>query len=159
MNYKHFTTNERTLLESYKIQGLTNRECAKRLNKHEPTISRELQRCKTNKYSAKNVILNYKYQRTKCGNKKRLNFNQRKYINYGLKHLWSPEQIVGCFKQLTNFEKESFGFKYSDTSLGKSISTIYHYIKIKAFSLPQTTLHQYKNYTKSKITNNRKHLS
>ncbi|WHQ37513.1 helix-turn-helix domain-containing protein [Spiroplasma sp. SV19] len=49
MNYKHFTIEERALLESYKIQGLKNRECAKRLNKHESTISHELKRCKVNK--------------------------------------------------------------------------------------------------------------
>lgn len=159
MNYKHFTIAERALLESYKIQGLKNRECAKRLNKHESTISRELKRCRTNKYIAKQAILDYKYQRRKCGNRKKLNFNQRKYINYGLKNLWSPEQIVGRFRQLTNFEKGRFGFNYSDLSLGKSISTIYRYIKIKAFSLPQTTLRHYKSHTKHKVSNSKKHIS
>ncbi|AGM25261.1 IS30 family transposase [Spiroplasma chrysopicola] len=158
MNYKHFITNERALLESYKIQGLKNRECARRLNKHESTISRELKCCKLNKYTAKQAILDYKKQRRKCGNKKKLSFNQRKYINYGLKNLWSPEQIIGRFKQLTNFEKGNFGFNYSDISLGKSISTIYRYIKIKAFSLAQTTLRHYKTHTKPKFTNDKRHI-
>ncbi|WHQ37519.1 helix-turn-helix domain-containing protein [Spiroplasma sp. SV19] len=49
MNYKHFTIEERALVESYKIQGLKNRECTKRLNNHKSTISRELKRCKVNK--------------------------------------------------------------------------------------------------------------
>jgi IS30 family transposase len=47
MKHKKITEIERALLSQWKKEGLSNKQCAKRLGRHVSTIGRELTRNKT----------------------------------------------------------------------------------------------------------------
>ena len=44
MKHKKLTATERQLLSVWKNEGLSNKECARRLSRHSSTIGRELSR-------------------------------------------------------------------------------------------------------------------
>ena len=111
MKHKKLTQSERELLARWKQEGLSNYDCAKRLNRHVSTIGRELSRNKTRVSVGKDWEVIYEpFHAQAVAEERKLNaFNAKQPLrnteiySYVLEHLregWSPEQISGRLKEV-----------------------------------------------------------
>jgi IS30 family transposase len=112
MKHTKITQTERGLLSQWKQEGLSNKACAKRLNRHVATIGRELTRNKTRvsvgdndwemiyePVHAQHVAM----QRKQHAYLAKQPLKNKKIYSYVLKKLkmgWSPEQIAGRLKEV-----------------------------------------------------------
>lgn len=107
--HKKLTSTERILLSDWKKQGLSNEECAGRLNRHVSTIGRELSRNKVRVTTGKDWKYIYEsghaqfvaMERKKSAWFAKQPLKNKKIYSYVHKHLrmsWSPEQIAGRLK-------------------------------------------------------------
>jgi Transposase and inactivated derivatives, IS30 family len=110
MKHKKITETERFLLAGWKKEGLSNNECARRLNRHVATIGRELKRNRTRVAIGDNDwdrIYEPIHAHHVAVQRKQNAFNakeplkNKKIFSYVLDKLtmgWSPEQIAGRLK-------------------------------------------------------------
>lgn len=104
IHYSHLDKRERTLLKTWRGQGLGIREIGRRLNRHHSTISRELQRnlwCGKHYYitGAEQIYANRLRRRAQRYRLKSPAI--RAYVHQKLKLGWSPELIAGRLKTCT----------------------------------------------------------
>jgi len=101
--YKKFTETERQLLAKWKELNLSNKECARILDRHPSTIGRELK-----KNSFKKDYYEPLYAQHKSDKRKAKTYNSKHALknkdiySYTLQKLrdgWSPEQIAGRLKK------------------------------------------------------------
>ncbi|HEV2340011.1 MAG TPA: IS30 family transposase [Patescibacteria group bacterium] len=128
--HKKLTSTERTLLAAWKEEGLSNKECGRRLGRDVSTIGRELKRNGfKNKaegiyiYEPLNADAHAKFRQQKAYRAKQP-LKNRKVFSYVMEKLmegWSPEQIEGRLK----YEHPK------DLSWHISYETIYQYIYAK----------------------------
>lgn len=131
MKHKKITKTERELLGQWKSEGLSNRECAKRLGRHVSTVGRELTRNRTRVNIGKNdwqIIYEPLHAHSVAMERKQNAFNAKHPLknsdvySYVLKHLregWSPEQISGRLREVDH--KEDFHWQIC-------METIYQFI-------------------------------
>lgn len=112
MKHTKIAERERVLLSQWKREGLSNKECARRLRRHVATIGRELQRNKTRVAVGRNdweMIYEPSHaqfvteQRKQTAWLAKQPLKNKKIYSYVLKHLrkgWSPEQISGRLKEV-----------------------------------------------------------
>jgi transposase, IS30 family len=111
MKHKKFTQTERELLSQWKKESLSNRECARRLDRHASTIGRELKRNKTRVAVDKDWQMIYEpiHAQAVAMERKQNAFlakqplKNKNIYSYVLKHLrggWSPEQISGRLREI-----------------------------------------------------------
>lgn len=108
MNHKKLTQTERELLSQSKHQGLSNKQCARRLGRHVSSIGRELKRNlfhdKTSGeyiYEPLNAHIQAESRKEKAWNAKQP-LKNKDIFSYVLEHLkeeWSPEQISGRLRK------------------------------------------------------------
>lgn len=109
--HKKLTNTERKLLSNWKKQGLSNKECARRLNRHISTIGRELNRNRVRVTIGKDWEYIYEpiHAQSAAMDRKqnawlaKQPLKSKKIYTYVFKHLrmgWSPEQITGRLKYL-----------------------------------------------------------
>ena len=110
MKHKKLTQTERQCLSVWKKEGLSNKECAKRLLRHPSTIGRELKRNNTRISLGKRdweIIYEPLHAQHVANIRKQKAFDakvplkSKKIYSYVLAHLrdsWSPEQICGRLK-------------------------------------------------------------
>lgn len=99
---RKLTEEERDLLAVWKAQGVSNKQCAKKLGRHVGTIGRELKR---NSFQGTYVAIHAnalarKRQWTKVHAKEPLkNADVYDYVTAHLRDGWSPDQIAGRLKR------------------------------------------------------------
>lgn len=99
---RKLTEGERDLLAVWKAQGISNRQCAKKLGRHVGTIGRELRR---NSFQGTYVAIHAnalarKRQWEKVHAKEPLkNPDVYEYVTEHLRDGWSPDQIAGRLKR------------------------------------------------------------
>lgn len=110
MKHKKLTETERILLSEWKTEGLSNKECAKRLSRHASTIGREVTRNITRVAVSDNnweMIYEPSHAHHVAMQRKQNAFiakqplKNKKIFSYVLERLrwgWSPEQIAGRLK-------------------------------------------------------------
>lgn len=110
MQHTKITQTERELLSEWKKEGLSNKQCAKRLGRHVATIGRELARNKTRVSVGRNdweLIYEPLHAQHVAMQRKQNAFaakqplKNKKIYSYVLRHLrrgWSPEHIAGRLK-------------------------------------------------------------
>lgn len=109
--HKKLTSTERKLLSDWRKQGLSNSECARRLDHHVSTIGRELNRNRVRVTIGKDWQYIYEplhaqsvaMERKQNAWLSKQPLKSKKIYAYVLKHLrmgWSPEQIAGRLKYL-----------------------------------------------------------
>lgn len=101
MSYKQLTEGQRYQIGAYLHEGLSFREIGKRLKVSHSTISREIKRnrIRENHYLpevAQSQTLKGRYQAAKH----RLCEMTVAFVEFGLTHKWSPEQISGVGKKV-----------------------------------------------------------
>ncbi len=101
--YTKITEHERDLLAVWKAEGISNKECARRLNRHTSTIGREIVR---NGWQGKYYVAihaqscAWEREQKKAHSKQPL--KNRDVFDYVTEHLrdgWSPDQIAGRLKR------------------------------------------------------------
>ena len=99
MNYKHFTIEEREIIQTMLWQHTSIRSIATALGRSPSSVSREVKRNKPpvrNHYTPRLADKRAHEKRTHRGRKLRLkNGVVRRYVVNKLKEGWSPEQIAG----------------------------------------------------------------
>ena len=119
MGHTKLTETDRKLLSQWKKEGLSNKECARRLGRHTATIGRELKRNKTRVSLGKDWEIIYEplHAHHVAMERKQNAFNakqplkSKKIYRYVLKHLrkgWSPEQIAGRLKEIDHKDDPSW---------------------------------------------------
>lgn len=79
MNYKHFTTDERSKIDILNKEGYSARKIAVILNKHHSSISRELNRNSFGEiYNSVEAVYKSKLNKQKCGRNTKLNLKLRR---------------------------------------------------------------------------------
>lgn len=123
-SFSHFTLNEREELQQMMQEGRKQREMAKKLNKSQSAISRELRRLGQEKlYLPLQSHAHYMAARTRCVRHRRLLDHEiQKDVVSKLKKKWSPEIIANT---------------QPDKALKVATSTIYRSLKRK--DIPQLT--------------------
>ena len=130
MQHTKLTETDRKLLSQWKKEGLSNKECARRLGRHVATIGRELKRNKTCVSVGKDWEIIYEpiHAHAVAMQRKQNAFNakqplkSKKIYGYVLKHLrkgWSPEQIAGRLREVDH---------KGDPSWHICMETIYQFI-------------------------------
>lgn len=112
LSHTKLTGTERELLGTWKQEGLSNSECARRLGRHRSTITRELKRNQIRVERGRNdwqIIYEPLHAQT-VSNERRQSawrakqpLKNKKIYTYTLKMLrrgWSPEQIAGRLRYL-----------------------------------------------------------
>lgn len=111
-NHTKLTAPERDLLAIWKADGVSNKECARRLNRHPATIGRELKRNsslvslpdgrKKKVYIAISAQAKFDYKKVVVAHSKPLLKNPQvyAYVTSRLRRGWSPDQIAGRLKRL-----------------------------------------------------------
>ena len=103
MQYKHFSIEEREIIQTMWWQRLSMRSIAKALNRSPASVSRELRRnfpLEHNVYTPRMAHERALACRKNRGRKDRLkNDRIRTYVTSHLKLGWSPEQISGRMKK------------------------------------------------------------
>ena len=99
MSYKQLIEGQRYQIEAYLREGLSYRKIGKRLNVSHSTISREVRRNRLRESHylpevAHSKALRRRYQAAKY----RLCEMTVAFVEFGLSHKWSPEQIAGVGK-------------------------------------------------------------
>lgn len=112
MKHRKLTATERQLLAVWKDEGLSNKECGRRLSRHPSTIGRELKRNNSRvSLGEKDFEIIYEplHAQGVCDRRKQNAFcakeplKNKKVYGFVLKYLrsgWSPEQIAGRLKYL-----------------------------------------------------------
>lgn len=111
VKHKKLTGTERNLLSDWKKQGLSNKKCAGRLNRHVSTIGRELFRNRVRVTIGKDWEYIYEPNHAQVVAMKRKQnawfakqpLKSKKIYAYVHKHLrmsWSPEQIAGRLRHI-----------------------------------------------------------
>ena len=101
MQHTKLTATDRKLLSQWKKEGLSNKECARRLGRHVATIGRELKRNKTRVSVGREWEIIYEplHAHSVAQERKQNAFSakqplkSKKIYRYGLKYLrkgWSP---------------------------------------------------------------------
>lgn len=126
MSYTHIIPQERVLIEEYKLAGKSLSYIAKQLKRSKSTIKYELDR--VSPYNALQAQLDYDAKRENCGRKIIVDLDDITHILVHLKKGWSPEMIVGRYK---NMHGKPFPI---------SVSSIYRYAKAGLFKLSQKLL-------------------
>ena len=126
MSYTHIIPQERVLIEEYKLAGKSLSYIAKQLKRSKSTIKYELDRVFP--YNALQAQLDYDAKRENCGRKIIVDLDDITHILVHLKKGWSPEMIVGRYK---NMHGKPFPI---------SVSSIYRYAKAGLFKLSQKLL-------------------
>jgi transposase, IS30 family len=107
MNYKHFSVEEREIIQSMHWQKRSIRSIANALGRSPSSVCREMKRNfpKEHKVYTPRLAEERAREKRKCrGRKDRLkNEILRSYVVTHLKLGWSPEQISGCIKSDTGF--------------------------------------------------------
>ena len=102
-NYKRLSPSERDKLAVWKAEGISNKECARRLRRNVSTIGRELKRnsWKGEYYVAIHAQGNAdRRERQKAHSKQELkNPDVYEYVTNKLRNGWSPDQISGRLKR------------------------------------------------------------
>ena len=130
MQHTKLTETDRKLLSQWKKEGLSNKECARRLGRHVATIGRELKRNKTRVSVGREWEILYEplhaqhvaMERRQNAFNAKQPLKNKKIYNYVLKHLrkgWSPEQIAGRLREVTH---------KGDPSWHICMETIYQFI-------------------------------
>ena len=130
MQHTKLTETDRKLLSQWKKEGLSNKECARRLGRHVATIGRELKRNKTCVSVGKDweIIYEALHAQHAAMKRKQNAFNakqplkSKKIYRYVLKHLrmgWSPEQIAGRLQKVDH---------KNDPSWHICMETIYQFV-------------------------------
>lgn len=108
MKHKKLTSTERQLLSNWKKEGLSNKECAKRLGRHVSSIGRELKRNLFHDSVSGEYIyepLNAQSQaesRKENAWKAKQPLKNKHIFSYVMEYLrggWSPEQIAGRLRE------------------------------------------------------------
>jgi IS30 family transposase len=123
MSYRHIVTQERVLIEAYKLNGKSLSYIARQLNRSKSTINYELARVAP--YTALEAQIDYETKRENCGCKRSLNLEAIDHILTHLKMGWSPESIVNRYR------------KVNGKPFPISVSTIYRYAALGLFRLSQ----------------------
>lgn len=120
MKYQQLTSEERVILSTLKLQGLSIRKIAKYLGRHHSTLYRELARNRC--YKIDGAYRPSKAQRRAIARRKTSRRNRHyshddfSYVRKLLNKKWSPEQIVGHIRRFALLERPM------------SHETIYQYI-------------------------------
>lgn len=114
MKHTKITERERVLLSQWKKEGLSNKECAKRLGRHATTIGRELTRNKTRVAVGRSdweMVYEPDHAHHVAMERKqhawlaKQPLKSKKVYEYVLMHLrdgWSPEQISGRLREVAH---------------------------------------------------------
>lgn len=117
--FKHLSLQERTLIQAWKSEGLSNREIGRRLHRSHQTIANELKRGTTTQLKTKRKQYHsyfpetgqavYDKNRKKCGAKsKRIIASE--FLMFACeqikKYKWSPDAIIGFIKQLPEWKNQ-----------------------------------------------------
>lgn len=115
-NYKHLTSEERSVIAHYKSQKISMREMARRMNRNVSTISREIKRnlYVNGGYKAYHAQSYYRARLRRCRRGTNFSLKVWKQVINLLVQQYSPEQISGRLKR--------------DRKLSISHETIYQYI-------------------------------
>lgn len=117
MKHKKLTITERTLLATWKKEGLSNIECGRRLGRDKSTIGRELKRnsCKIKLGSKDWEIIYEPLHAQEVAKERKQNaymakqpLKNKRIYTFTLNHLrfgWSPEQIAGRLGYLHPHQK------------------------------------------------------
>ena len=104
-NYSKINRKERELLEEWKREGLSNKECARRLRRSPSTIGRELERNGVMTSCGRIYLASYAQGKADKRQKKAWEvkhpLKNKKVFRYVIRQLmrgWSPEQIAGRLK-------------------------------------------------------------
>ncbi len=160
MQHTKLTKTDRQLLSQWKKQGLSNKECARRLGRHVATIGRELKRNKTRVSVGREWEIIYEplHAHSVAMQRKQNAFNakqplkSKKIYSFVIKHLrkgWSPEQIAGRLREVTH---------KGDPSWHICMETIYQFIykektdKTKQGQLSEMDLRKRKSKTLITVT-------
>lgn len=120
MEHTKLTQKERELLSQWKKEGLSNKQCARRLVRDVSTIGRELKRNKTRVSVGRNdwqIIYEPLHAQHVSMERKQNAFNakhplkNKKIYSYVLDHLrggWSPEQIAGRLREVDHPDNPSW---------------------------------------------------
>lgn len=112
MKHTKLTKKERELLNQWKKEGISNKECARRLSRHVSTIGRELKRNKTRVTVGDNnwQMIYEPAHAHHVAEKRKQNawlakqpLKSKKIYSYVLEKLkdsWSPEQIAGRLREV-----------------------------------------------------------
>ena len=112
MKHKKLTATERQFLAVWKDEGLSNKECGRRLCRHPSTIGRELSRnnCRVGSKGKDWKIIYEPLHAQGVADRRKQNafcakepLKNKKVFSFVVKHLrfgWSPEQIAGRLKLL-----------------------------------------------------------
>lgn len=144
MKHKKLTQSERESLGRWKHEGLSNYDCAKRLNRHVSTIGRELSRNKTRVSVGKDWQIIYEplHAHQMAEEKKQNAFAAKQPLKnkniyaYVLEHLrggWSPEQISGRLREIDHKGEANWQICHE---------TIYQFIYKKKTDVTKKGLHQ-----------------
>lgn len=102
-NYRRLCPSERDRLAVWKAEGISNKECARRLRRSISTIGRELKRnsWKENQYVAIHAQTNADHrEKVKAHGKQELkNPDVYEYVTGQLREGWSPDQIAGRLRR------------------------------------------------------------
>lgn len=116
-NYKRLSPFERDQLSVWKAEGLSNKECARRLKRDASTIGRELKRnsWKGDHYVAIHAQGNADRRETiKAHGKQELkNPDVYEYVTRKLREGWSPDQIAGKLRR--TYPKDKYWWITAET--------------------------------------------
>lgn len=139
------TKPERALLSQWEKEGLSNKECARRLGRDKSTIGRELKRNQIKVWTGKfkEVIYEPIHAQYVAEQRKLRAFNSKKHLKnekifeYVIDHLrmgWSPEQIIGRLRFVEHPEDPSWWICHE---------TIYQFIYSGRYLFEDRPLYEY----------------
>lgn len=103
-SYRRLSPSERDSLAVWKAEGVSNKECARRLRRSDSTVGRELKRnsWKGEFYVAIHAQANANYRESEKANGKQELKNPEvyEYVTDQLRSGWSPDQIAGKLRLL-----------------------------------------------------------
>lgn len=98
MQHTKLTATDRKLLSQWKKEGLSNKECARRLNQHAATIGRELKRNKTGVSVGREWEIMYEPQLRKLGYDHEVVNHGKTFVVNKIVHTENIEGIWGRIK-------------------------------------------------------------
>ncbi|MCX6716152.1 MAG: IS30 family transposase [Candidatus Taylorbacteria bacterium] len=129
MNYKHFTIEEREIIQAMRWRGVSLREISRMLKRSSSSVSREVKKNFTEEKKVYTPRLAHKralFKRTRRGREEHLkNDRIRSYVITHLERRWSPEQISNSIKQDLNeciSHEAIYRFIYDRVASGSNIT-------------------------------------